>query len=135
MPRMACRHNYSPYIIDGGPCPKCRDLPPYKKEKDMDCPSNMTKKQLVELINSYPGPEVTLRPRKDTLIETLEKRKKTALTNSLADAEALDMDELFDDVDDTPDMDGPTTFESVMKILKYIIIFGLIAVFFSYLTI
>ena len=35
---------------------------------------NKTKKELVAEINSLPGPEVTLRPRKETLEEILRER-------------------------------------------------------------
>ena len=38
----------------------------------------MTKKQLVELINTYPGPVVTTRARKATLMEILEQRREDA---------------------------------------------------------
>ena len=38
----------------------------------------MTKKELVELINTYPGPVVTTRARKATLMEILEQRREDA---------------------------------------------------------
>ena len=41
----------------------------------------MNKQQLVDAINSYPGPEVTTRARKDTLLEILEERKMARKKN------------------------------------------------------
>ena len=37
-----------------------------------------TKKELVEMINALPGPMVTTRPRKDTLLEILAERQEDA---------------------------------------------------------
>ena len=40
--------------------------------------TKLTKAEIVELINMYPGPEVTTRARKDTLLEILNEREENA---------------------------------------------------------
>ena len=47
-------------------------------EEVMENYEQKTKKELVELINMLQGPEVTTRPRKDTLIEILKERVEEA---------------------------------------------------------
>ncbi len=41
--------------------------------------TDLTKAELVAMINALPGPEVTTRPRKDTLVEILIDRQMMAM--------------------------------------------------------
>ena len=122
---------FDPMVIDGGPVIRPFDSTEIirAKEKAMtnECPSTLTKQQLVDRINNLPGPKVTTRPRKDTLLEIYEDRKMEVVAMTLEETDELTVGELWDDT--------PSTMDGVIKIAKYIIIFGLIAVFFSYLTI
>ena len=45
----------------------------------------MTKKEIVDLINALPGPMVTTRARKDTLLELLQDRQTVAIAMETPD--------------------------------------------------
>lgn len=124
---------FDPMVIDGGPVIRPFDSTEIirAKEKAMtnECPSTLTKQQLVDRINNLPGPKVTTRPRKDTLLEIYEDRKMEVVAMTLEETDELTVGELWDDP-----KDEPTTWESVMKITSMIILFGMIILFMSYLV-
>ena len=97
---------------------------------------NKTKKELVMMINDLPGPEVTMRPRKATLIEILKDRLDEADTfdmpaGNCADCDCTDC--ACEECDCDVAIEG-SSMDTASNVFKVAIIVGIIAVLLSYLT-
>ena len=85
------------------------------------------------MINDLPGPEVTMRPRKATLIEILKDRLDEADTFDMPVSNCADCD-CTDCACEECDCDVAVEVDTASNVFKVAIIVGIIAVLLSYLT-
>ena len=81
----------------------------------------MNKKQIVKAINALPGPTVTTRARKDTLLEILRERQDGAVDYEAGKKPMPDM---------AQDVGIKTTPDMTHEIAPYERVYGIIAVMF-----